>query len=536
MTENELFTKELLDATFLYCCKRLGNTDDAQELTQDIAVEALRGFRQGDEISHFHAWYWGLARNRYYLFLRMRKNRAVCLGEDGGASLPAPGGDICDTLVAQEEISSLNYAVSRLSQLHREVVIAHYLRGEKIADIARRLDVPEGTVKRRLHDAKQDIRRGMEQMNNTGTMSYAPAQLSIWGGYAIPNYWNNLEDLMIHQIFVACRSDAKTVREIADEIGVAPVYFEDKLRYLLDNRFLKETSNGRYLADFCIFPAQLYADYWYEQSRVFQDVGAVVTDAILACENQIRALDFYGNRFDYNYLMWLLYVYAATAMSRDMLTLYRKKWEGKVPGGNGKDYRMTGIVTFPDETVQARDCQSVGWSNLHMHYQTSGYRHICYANLFQAPPFPNRDHIFSDFNMDLVMRLYEDPQLALSPVQEEQAAVLIQKGYLQRTDGGLFLTMPVMGQTVKSEMERILGDALHREAVRYAEKVGELSDRMLLPHVRKDLLEDYVNWVMEGNFFPIGYILYDAMYGSKTLAIPADYDASAAGTCLYIWN
>ena len=34
----------------------------------------------------------------------------------------------------------------------------------KISDIARELDVPEGTVKGRLHDAKSEIKKGIHEM------------------------------------------------------------------------------------------------------------------------------------------------------------------------------------------------------------------------------------------------------------------------------------------------------------------------------------------------------------------------------------
>ena len=55
---------------------------------------------------------------------------------------------------------------------------------------------------------------------------------------------------------------------------------------------------------------------------------------------------------------------------------------------------------------------------------------------------------------------------------------------------------------------------------------------MLLGHIRADLREEYVNWVMRQAFYPIGYIMRWGM-DTGALAIPADYSSSAAGCAIY---
>ena len=135
-----------------------------------------------------------------------------------------------------DEISDLNYVISRLSKVQRALVIRYYLRNETVAQIAKEMNLTEGTVKRRLFNTRADIRNGVEHMEKRiGMGAYAPAELSLAGGKGIPSYWDQIQDLISKQIFVACMHEAKTIQEIADEIGVAPVYFEDKLEYLLEH-------------------------------------------------------------------------------------------------------------------------------------------------------------------------------------------------------------------------------------------------------------------------------------------------------------
>ena len=58
-------------------------------------------------------------------------------------------------------------ALSRLSDDHRAVLVCCYYRGMSVADAARQLDVPEGTVKSRTHYALRALRLALEEMGVT---------------------------------------------------------------------------------------------------------------------------------------------------------------------------------------------------------------------------------------------------------------------------------------------------------------------------------------------------------------------------------
>ncbi len=55
-------------------------------------------------------------------------------------------------------------ALTKLSPEHRAVLLECYYRGLSVADAARRLDVPEGTVKSRTHYALRALRLALEEM------------------------------------------------------------------------------------------------------------------------------------------------------------------------------------------------------------------------------------------------------------------------------------------------------------------------------------------------------------------------------------
>ena len=158
MAPETWLTDELIQNTFLYCVKRLHNTAEAEDLSQDILTEALSSYRKNkDNIISPYSWYWKLAHHRYCLYLRRKQYGAVSLEEMGG-SLPADLPDLSEGMIAKEELSALNLSLSRLSAIHRETIIRYYLREQAVKQIAEELGIPEGTIKRRLFDAKEQIR------------------------------------------------------------------------------------------------------------------------------------------------------------------------------------------------------------------------------------------------------------------------------------------------------------------------------------------------------------------------------------------
>ena len=340
MDYKKIMDEELIEKVYLYSYKKLKNKVDAEDLTQDILLEALTEIHKEKEIHSFYSWFWRLVHNRYCVFLSKRNKTSYTISIEGGQVVGSLKSEVSvdEKILLQEEISELNYAISRLSAQHREMVIMFYLKEMKISEIASALNIPEGTVKRRLFDTKNNLKKGFENMNNTGKSAYAPAALNKWGGYGAPNYWSKLNDLILDQIFIVCRNESKTVNEVADEIGVAPVYLEQIIEYPLKHKFLKKDVKGKYLTDICIIPAQASYEANYQASEIYSNIGEEITEVLQKKKDSILAFDFYGNKFEYDYLLWILYVFACSQFNDMALGKNEKNWEGKIKQYVKKDY------------------------------------------------------------------------------------------------------------------------------------------------------------------------------------------------------
>jgi RNA polymerase sigma-70 factor (ECF subfamily) len=141
--------------------RRLGNATDALELTQEVFLHVLKRIGQLREPERFAGWLRQVA-------VRMAINRAtrrvapasVDTGVLEGAS---DGGDEpLEQLITRERAERLWDALGRLKSLDREALDAFYIRGLSLVEIAETLDVPLGTIKRRLHTARKRLKSALE--------------------------------------------------------------------------------------------------------------------------------------------------------------------------------------------------------------------------------------------------------------------------------------------------------------------------------------------------------------------------------------
>lgn len=547
--ESLLFDGELMEATFLWCYRHVSNTHDAEDLSQEILLEAIISYRKacgkGVPPAAFYPWFWGIAKNRLRLFYRARKKQAVLLGETvGNLSDSEPCYfDLCDideALIAEEERARLTFELSLLSRIQRECVILYYLQNRSVKEIARILGIPEGTVKSRLFDARKNVKKGMEEpMENNETknkrLSYAPAELNMCGSNGIPSHWHFLQDTMVKQILVACAYEGKTVREIAETIGVAPVYFEEKIDYLLKNRFIKETAPGTYIDDFPIVPQQADVDMQVAANAIHLATMPRVTAIIRDLLPEARKLILNEGDLSDGYLLWFLYVRAAWGMGDCMKKRYAEVCPHKVAENNGKPWRLFGRVTYPDDQITCKgEYKGMTWSNMHYHFRTAKHS-ITVANLYEAQPFSmSRDTLITEGNADLVMRLWEDPHTVLTPNEQETAAHLIQNGFLVSRDGGIHLNVPVMTWDDTWKLDELYATALDGIAAEVVNDLIKVGDTHMLPHVRPDLLEEYVHYIMTLCFSCINELFWYGVNEGHDLEIPADYETSAAGMAVYI--
>ena len=137
--------------------RRLGLDEHAAEdCVQDTFMRVLSAAPSYRPTAPFRAFLRRLARNALVDWTRRRKDAGLTLRDPRDPALI----DRPDR--AQESPLDVRAAVSRLSLKLRDVVHLSVYEGLSHAEVAQRLDIPEGTVKSRLHHALRRLKEALE--------------------------------------------------------------------------------------------------------------------------------------------------------------------------------------------------------------------------------------------------------------------------------------------------------------------------------------------------------------------------------------
>jgi RNA polymerase sigma-70 factor, ECF subfamily len=144
-----------MDAVYRLTSAILGDEADARDAAQETFVAAWRELPRLRDPDKFEAWLRRVAVNASRMTLRARGRRRVreipSSQVDALASHAAPGRGAID------DASLLDAALRRLTTDQRSILVLHHLEGQPLAAIAAVLEIPVGTAKSRLFNARRAL-------------------------------------------------------------------------------------------------------------------------------------------------------------------------------------------------------------------------------------------------------------------------------------------------------------------------------------------------------------------------------------------
>ncbi|MBM7086152.1 RNA polymerase sigma factor [Micromonospora humidisoli] len=137
------------------CGRLLPHREDAEEACQDALLAVARGIGRFEGRSSFHTWLYRLTANRARSTYRTLRRRWQV--EAGGVPLPDPPDPRRTSVVAGTRLDLLD-ALDAVRPEAAEALTLRDLLGLSYREIATLLDLPEGTVKSRVHQARRQVR------------------------------------------------------------------------------------------------------------------------------------------------------------------------------------------------------------------------------------------------------------------------------------------------------------------------------------------------------------------------------------------
>lgn len=142
---------------FIYA--RVGNYQDAEDLTSQIFLNAFQAFPHYKHRGHFSAWLFTIARNQLYSSFRKKKTPQVPLE---AAEAPSSNPEMITNIIQSAQIGSLKKLIRNLPEEEQELIYLRYVAELKFSDIALVLGRKEPAVKKSLYRLQERLKELME--------------------------------------------------------------------------------------------------------------------------------------------------------------------------------------------------------------------------------------------------------------------------------------------------------------------------------------------------------------------------------------
>lgn len=151
------------DVILALAMRRVRNADEAEELVQDVFMQAMQKIDQLRVPEAFGGWLRQIlhrmainrmTRSRCALPCDPETLEATCLAAESPA----------DMAEDREQAEALRESINRLGTLDQQTLEAFYLQSKTLLEMSDQFDAPVGTIKRRLHVARKRLAKELDVM------------------------------------------------------------------------------------------------------------------------------------------------------------------------------------------------------------------------------------------------------------------------------------------------------------------------------------------------------------------------------------
>lgn len=299
---------------FGFALSKTRSLEAAEELASQISLEVYASLLKREDIANLNGYIYRIAQNVYARSVDAACKRA--LHSAHMMDIPAKG-DFTEELMRGETYKQLKREIAYLSSVQREIVVRHYFDRMKLEAIARELDIPLGTVKWHLYEAKNSLKEGMNAMRQTGNLGLQPIKFNSMGhsGNAgrLGDTSQFLNKRLTQNIAYAAYHEPKTVNEIAEELAVSPLFVEDEVSMLEEYGFMDRLPGQKYRTE--IYITEPDREIGLKQHELYQHYAgllcnAYIPEVIQVLKSHYNKDDIYVPDGDFNLLLWSAITYS----------------------------------------------------------------------------------------------------------------------------------------------------------------------------------------------------------------------------------
>ena len=439
--ELDRLIEQELDRLYRFVYRRVGDPYRAEDITQEIVLQAYRSYprlRDGDRLM---PWLWSIANHmvaRSYRAVPEISTDEITIVDLAGASYETPATEY----LRRQDILRVRRALSYLAKTYRDVCVLYYLENKDYRTIASELNIPLSSVKWRLNQSKSQLREELEKMEymEHGYRRAKPLLLNMGGWYGKPDPAKGAYDnadkvlqnsLLAQNICQVAYREAKTVSEIASELGVAADYVEAELERILPTQAMRRVGN-RYQTMFPIWDVAVNREVFVGNISFAEQACGEVIDLLLSCADRIARAGFYGCEWGMDRLILFLVGYMCINVEHNTFETEKLPFRG-----TDKAWYLLGTT---DKSFGDRGCVGINSAG-----SMFGLREYS----FVAEDLEDQRSMNSAYQ-----RCFYDVCLGKTPAKEEPLAALLESGKIVRVGDVYRPNVPVLN-TEGGDEERL---------------------------------------------------------------------------------
>jgi RNA polymerase sigma factor (sigma-70 family) len=150
-----------VEKVFRYLYARLGNVNEAEDVTSQTFLAAFESFGRFRQDDHFASWLFTIARNKAIDLIRQRSNK-ISASQAENISFEV---DPLINMIKSDQVTQLSHLVRALSEEDRELLRLRFLADMSFPEIAHFLHRNEETVKKSIYRLLAQLKSQVEVSN-----------------------------------------------------------------------------------------------------------------------------------------------------------------------------------------------------------------------------------------------------------------------------------------------------------------------------------------------------------------------------------
>jgi len=154
---------QYIEKIYRFVFLKVSSEEIAEDITSKVFTKGWESFqKKGNEIENPSAFLYQIARNSVVDHYR-EKGRNITVSSEALPEIADSADNVHEKAILNADISAVKVSIQKLRPEYQDIIIWHYLEDMPIADIAKLVGKPAGTVRVMLHRGLKELKGIVEE-------------------------------------------------------------------------------------------------------------------------------------------------------------------------------------------------------------------------------------------------------------------------------------------------------------------------------------------------------------------------------------